>query len=85
MWNLSSLISDRTQASCIGSAESYPLDHQGSLLQIRSAMVIALIMVLVVLTRGTTYNTINAKILSHSVTVTNETGLDFKLLQTFNM
>ena len=48
-------------------------------------MVIALIMVLVILTRGTTYNTINAKILSHSVTVTNETGLDFKLLQTFNM
>ena len=67
MWNLSSLIRDRTQASCTGSAESYPLDHQGSLLQIRSAMVIALFMVLVILTRGTTYNTINKKTLTVTV------------------
>ena len=66
MWNLSSLIRDRTQASCIGSAESYPLDHQGSLLQIRSVIVITLIMVLVILTRGIIYNTINTK----NITVT---------------
>ena len=30
IWDLSSLIRDRTRAPCIGSAESYPLDHQGS-------------------------------------------------------
>ena len=66
MWNLSSLIRDGTQASCTGSAESYPLDHQGSLLQIRSVIVIALIMVLVILTRGIIYNTINTK----NITVT---------------
>ena len=30
MWGLSSLTKDRTQASCIGSMESQPVDHQGS-------------------------------------------------------
>ena len=30
MWDLSSLTRDQTRAPCIGSAESSPLDHQGS-------------------------------------------------------
>ena len=29
IWNLSSPTQDRTQAPCIGSTESEPLDHQG--------------------------------------------------------
>ena len=66
VWNLSSLIRDRTQASCTESAESYPLGHQGSLLQIRSAVGIVL-MVLVILTRGTRYSTINTEDLTVTV------------------
>ena len=30
IWDLSSLTRDRTLVPCIGSAESYPLDHQGN-------------------------------------------------------
>ena len=33
MWDPSSLTGDRTRAPCIGSAESQPLDHKGSLLE----------------------------------------------------